>query len=218
MLTDAALLRLLQLTSSSLPVGAFSYSEGLEWLVERGTLRSAKDLEAWLRHALAYGAIRTEAAVVARVMATRDPEQVLWWDRWLTATRESEELRHQSHQMGASLLKLLGSLEADVLGFSGTVNFATAYGLGASAWGVAIEPALLGYLYSWAANLVSAGVRLVPLGQTDGQRVLTAIHPVIERAARQAADLPDDRLEACGFGLALASMAHETQYSRLFRS
>jgi urease accessory protein len=218
MLTDLGLLRLLQLTSSSLPVGAFSYSEGLEWLVERGTLRTAADLEAWLRDALTMGAIRTEAAVVARVMATQDPERVLWWDRWLTATRESEELRQQSLQMGTSLLRLLGSLEADVLGLSGTVNFATAYGLGAAAWSVGIEAALLGYLHAWAANLVSAAVRLVPLGQTDGQRVLTAVHPAIERSASEAAALQDDRLEGCGFGLALASMAHETQYSRLFRS
>jgi urease accessory protein len=73
-------------------------------------------------------------------------------------------------------------------------------------------------LYSWAANLVSAGVRLVPLGQTAGQRVLAELHPFIERASGEAAQLPDERLEGCGFGLSLASMAHETQYTRLFRS
>lgn len=219
--TDPALLRLLQLTSPALPVGAFSYSEGLEWLVERGTIRTPDDLAHWLRDALAMGGIRVETAVVARVMAAAragDPAAVRRWDRWLTASRESEELRAQSEQMGTSLLRLLESLEVDTLGLEAPVHFATAFALAAAAWDVPAESALSGYMYAWASNLVSAGVRLVPLGQTAGQRVLADLHAAIVAATAEVAALPDHWLDACGFGAALAAMHHETQYTRLFRS
>ena len=227
-----ALLRLLQLASSALPVGAYSYSEGLEALVHDGTIGNAADLEHWLTQELTYGAIRLEAAVMVRSYAattTGDYGQVQDWNQWLSAARDTEELRAQSWQMGRSLLRLILALEPrpsnpelDRVRLAGLAddacNFAIAFGLGAAVWQIDLTAALLGYLQSWATNLIGAGIKLIPLGQTKGQQLLVQIQPQLDQAATHILALSDDELSSCGWGLALAAMAHETQYSRLFRS
>jgi urease accessory protein len=219
-----ALLRLLQLTNASLPIGAFSYSEGLETLVETGTLRTPQALQRWLQDGLTLGAVRVETAVMLRARdACRRQEApgVLAWHDWLTASRESRELHEQSLQMGQSLLRLLGALPpglpAWAVGWE-AVHFPIAFGLATALWDIDAVPATLGYLHSWAANLVGAAVRLVPLGHTDGQKVLAALAGPIRAAAADVQALEDDDLAACNWGLALASMTHETLYCRLFRS
>lgn len=229
------LLSLLQLCSSALPVGAYSYSEGLETLVQAGKLSSAKDLEHWLYHELRYGSVRVESAVMVRIyraMQRDDRSRVLYWNDWLSAMRETEELRSQSWQMGRSLVRLLldthpspssdgmlQSLLTDVQVQCGnSCNFATAFALGSLHWQLEETAALTGYLFSWVNNLVGAGVRLIPLGQTAGQQVLLNLHSTIDLTVQAVLGLSDDDLTACGWGLSLASMNHETQYSRLFRS
>ncbi|HEY9894201.1 MAG TPA: urease accessory protein UreF [Candidatus Sericytochromatia bacterium] len=223
---QVALLRLLQLASPALPVGAYSYSEGLEALAEAGRLSDRDALESWLLQELRYGAIRVETAVMVR--AYRACQLDDWdglgnWNRWLSAARETEELRHQSLQMGRSLLRLLQDLhlvelpQSTVLQQEGC-HFAIAFALAAVRWQIDLPSAMLGYLHSWASNLVNVGVKLIPLGQTAGQQLLLQLQPTIECAVEEVLLLQDDDLGSCSWGLALASMAHETQYSRLFRS
>ncbi len=227
-------LRLLQLASSTLPVGAYTYSEGLEFLVEKGHINSAELLQDWLEQELNSGSIRVESSIMLRAYqsASQNNElQLLSWNAWWSAARETEELRLQSWQMGRSLLQLFLSLEEPSAPagidknwpalqtlLSQECNFAIAFGTVAAAWQIEPTDSLLGYLQSWATNLVAAGIKLIPLGQTAGQQMLLNLQPRIERAAQEIKQLPDEALESCGWGLSLASMAHETQYSRLFRS
>jgi urease accessory protein len=219
------LLHLLQLTSPSLPVGAYSYSEGLETLVHQGIIADSASLQQWLTQELEYGAIRLEVAVLVRIcQATRDRDwkAVNYWNQWLSAARETEELRQQSWQMGQSLMRLLLQLQPDFASFfseTGTsCNFAISFGIAAACWQIDTQAAALGYLHSWASNLVTAGVKLIPLGQTQGQQVLFALYPTLEQAAVESLKLENEELSSCSWGLALASMNHETLYARLFRS
>jgi urease accessory protein len=227
-LSPAALLRWLQLTSPSLPVGAYSYSEGLETLVESGQITDAATLEHWLVQELNYGAARIDAAMVWRshqCTMAQNEAGLLGWNDWLSAARETEELRLQSLQMGRSLLKLCQSwhpewatcLPLAELEQRGC-HFAIGFGLAAAAWQIEGRLAVLGYLYSWASNLISAGIKLIPLGQTAGQQLLLRLHEPLECSIEPILALEDDALMSCSWGLALASMAHETQYTRLFRS
>ncbi|MHC5609637.1 MAG: urease accessory protein UreF [Nostoc sp.] len=225
MLTDSHLLSILQLASPTLPVGAYSYSEGLEMLVENGTIANQIHLKHWLEAELLYGAIRLEAAVMVRseqAAKMGDVESLCRWNLWLSAARETEELRASSWQMGRSLIQLLGKLEPQIVPIVNAVgnpcNFAIAFGIAVTHWQISIKAALLGYLHSWASNLITAGVKLIPLGQTAGQQLLLDLQPLFSAAALEILALEDDQLACCSWGLSLASMQHETQYTRLFRS
>jgi urease accessory protein len=221
-------LRLLQLASPVLPVGAYSYSEGLEFLVQAGQVCDSESLKHWIVQELRWGAGRLDAAIVGRgyqAFLAADFDQVIDWNHWLSAARESEELRSQSWQMGRSLLRLFQDLHpnhpvSEILHIllQNNCNFAIAYSLVAVSWEVDQRSTVLSYLQSWATNLVNAGIKLIPLGQTAGQRLLFGLNPIIEEIEQELLELPDDDLATCGWGLALASMAHEIQYSRLFRS
>ncbi|NEO26917.1 MAG: urease accessory protein UreF [Kamptonema sp. SIO4C4] len=220
-----ALLRLLQLASPALPVGAYSYSEGLESLVEQKKLDNLQTLCSWLERELCYGAIRLETALLLRAYHTtqdKDWATLSRWNAWLSATRETQELREQSWQMGSALLRLLVGLESQfspiVAAVGRPCNFAIAFGLAAATWNIPPQETVAAYLHSWASNLMNAGVKLIPLGQTAGQQGLSELYPVILQATETILQLEDEDLESCGWGLALASISHETQYSRLFRS
>ncbi len=224
---DHALLSLLQLASPALPVGAYSYSEGLEALVETGRLDSLASLKHWIAQELYYGAVRLEAAVMVRgyrAAIAANSAELIAWNHWLSAARETEELRSQSWQMGRSLLRLFLDLQAAAKPpcalalYQENCHFAIAFAVVAAEWQIDGRSAVLGYLYSWSANLVNAGVKLIPLGQTAGQQLLIHLQPILETSAETILGLTDDDLSSCGWGLALASMTHETQYSRLFRS
>jgi urease accessory protein len=225
MTNDSALLYLLQLVSPALPVGAYSYSEGLEALVDRGVVNNKETLEDWIRKQLQYGSIRIEAAVMLRTYQSvrdEDLEAIAKWNAWLSATRETEELRQQSWQMGRSLLKLLIELQPQLQSIAGAIdspcNYAVAFGIAAACWQIDSQATIIGYLQSWAANLISAGVRLIPLGQTAGQQVLFNLRDLIIQTTQEILRLKDEEMSSCSWGLALASMAHQTQYTRLFRS
>ena len=225
------LLCLLQLAFA--PVGAYSYSEGIESLVETGAIDSEITLRNWLENSLQFGAVRVEAAVVVRALRAAqigDLTALNYWNAWATATKETEELRLQSWQMGRTLVRLLLDLRSPVSSGLTTIvkefvesgsnqcNFAIGFGIAAASWQIEEEAAVLGYLYSWAANLASAGVKLIPLGQTAGQQLLLDLQSQISCTAQEVLKLEDDELGSCSWGLGLASMAHETQYTRLFRS
>jgi urease accessory protein len=225
------LLCLLQLAFA--PVGSYSYSEGIESLVETGAIDSEITLRNWLENSLQFGAVRVEAAVVVRALRAAqrgDLTALSYWNAWATAAKETEELRLQSWQMGRTLVRLLLDLRSpvssvltptvkDLMECGGNpCNFAIGFGIAAASWQIEEEAAVLGYLYSWAANLASAGVKLIPLGQTAGQQLLLDLRSQISCTAREVLQLEDDDLSSCSWGLGLASMAHETQYTRLFRS
>jgi len=218
-------LHLLQLASPALPVGAYSYSEGLEILVERGIIDNPNQLKAWIDQELNYGAIRLEAAIMVRAYQSfqaEDLDTVKYWNAWASAAKETSELRSQSWQMGNSLIRLLGELEPELQSVAGRVgtpcNYAIAFGIAAAYWQINLMAALEGYLHSWTSNVINASVRLIPLGQTVGQQLLLELAPQLSLASQEVLTLDDEQLHSCTWGLALSSMAHETQYTRLFRS
>ncbi|GAX41753.1 urease accessory protein UreF [Tolypothrix sp. NIES-4075] len=223
-LTESNLLCLLQLASPALPVGAYSYSEGLETLVENNVINNQESLQHWLKAELCYGAIRLEAAVMVRAYncaLQNDLEALSRWNMWLSAVRETEELRNSSLQMGRSLIQLFAKLQPQIKPIAdavGNCNYAIAFGIAVAYWDINIQAAILGYLHSWVSNLITAGVKLIPLGQTAGQQLLLNLQPLINDATASILALEDDNLSCCSWGLSLASMAHETQYTRLFRS
>ncbi len=241
--------RLLQLTSPSLPIGAYSYSEGIEYLCHNQTIQVEADLYNWLIRELKYGFITNEAAIALRAhqaMLIGDRQGLLYWNNWLSASRETEEIRLSSWQMGQSLIKLWQQLSSsscdqslhlnsestslapqqiiDLLPMAkdnelgNGCNYAIAFGLVAASWEISAGDTALGYLHSWLANLVSAAVRSVPFGQTIGQQVIFRLHSQVINHAQLACDRLDQDLEWCGWGASLASTNHEVQYSRLFRS
>jgi urease accessory protein len=219
------LLHLLQIASPALPVGAYSYSEGLEFLVDHGSIQTAADLAHWLEQELRFGAIRVEVAVMAQAYEASQNhqlEQIKHSNDWLSAFRETEELRQQGWQMGRSLLKLLQAItdpDPQMLAIlQPECNFAIAFAIAATHWNIDIHSATLGYLQTWATNLINAGIKLIPLGQTTGQQILLHLYPLIDQATQALLSSPDENVCSCGWGLALASMQHETQYTRLFRS
>ncbi len=227
------LLCLLQLASPTLPVGAYSYSEGIELLVTTGKIYDYDSLKKWLVDSLKFGAIRLEVALMVRAYWATNLEKLHLlnhWNNWATAAKETEELRQQSLQMGRTLIRLFINIQPDLptelISFiQGKIeaetdfcNFAIAYGLISAHWQIEIESAILGYLYSWATNSVNAGVKLIPLGQTVGQKLLLELQNQIVLSAKEVLKLKDEELNSCSWGLSLASMAHEIQYTRLFRS
>ena len=224
-LTDSNLLCLLQLASPALPVGAYGYSEGLETLVDKGTIDSHATLKHWLEAELRYGAIRLEAFVMVRAyqsVKVGDLKALSYWNMWLSAARETEELRASSWQMGRSLIRLFGELEPQIVPIVNAVgspcNYAIAFGIVAAYWDINLKGALLGYLHSWGSNLITVGVKLIPLGQTVGQQLLLELRGLFSGAVVEIMGLEDEEMGCCSWGLSLASMGHETLYTRLFRS
>lgn len=222
------LLLLLQLCNSSLPLGAYSYSEGLETLVEKQLIIDSQGLKNWLLNELKYGSIRVESAIIVRSYHSyqqKKLEDLLYWNNWFSASRETAELRQQSWQMGKSLLRLINSFEPEDL-FLQTVinnlktsgNYSIVFGIITAHWQIEIENVLLGYLHNWLNNLVNVGVKLIPLGQTEGQKLLLNFNQEITQQLTNILSLKDDELSSCSWGLSLASMSHEQLYSRLFRS
>ncbi|WP_199246473.1 urease accessory protein UreF [[Phormidium] sp. ETS-05] len=228
MLNDFSLLSLLQLASTSLPVGAYSYSEGLEILVEQGVIANAEHLKHWIKSSLQEGSIHLDAAVMVRgqkAAIAGDMASLQYWNHWASASRETEELRQQSWQMGNALIRLFLALipESETLVIAHhwreqDCNFAIAFGIAAAYWQIPPASALLGYLQSWTSNCIGAGVKLIPLGQTAGQQLLLNLQPILVAASQDILTVADEDLSSCTWGLSLASMHHETQYSRLFRS
>ena len=219
--------RLLQLASPALPVGAYSYSQGLEWAIERRIVGDPATAAQWIGDTLDHVLAGGEAAVAWRLMTARasgDRARFIEWNAWYRASRESSELRAETEQMGASLLRLareLDVLDADAVAWvdgSQPLAMAAAFALAACALGIRPQDALAGYLMSWLENQVLVAVKTIPLGQSAGQRLLLALGARIPDAVARARSIADDDIASFAPGIALASCHHETQYSRLFRS
>jgi urease accessory protein len=223
---STALLRLLQLASPSLPIGAYTYSQGLEASIEAGWVKDEASARTWISGSLGVAA-DFEAPILWRLLkafSARDAETVAYWTERLVAARDTAEFRAETIQMGYSLGKLVTDLKiADetllaILASQPEIPLPTAFACAAEALAVPHESALLGMLFSLAENQVLVCVKSVPLGQLSGQRLLLSLHPLIEAASLHARGLGDDELSNWAPGLSLLSMRHETQYSRIYRS
>lgn len=223
-----ALQRLLQLASPSLPVGAFAYSEGLEAAVEHGWVGSEADVRDWLAASLEATLVPLDLAVYFRLHAAWQAEcveRVGRWSRYLLTSRETAERRAQERHLGHALATLLDGMHEPAAGewrlggaHAGDVSFAALWALAATRWHIEPRMAASGLAWAWLENQVLAAVKLVPLGQTRGQLLLFELAERVPGAVARAAELTDAELGGSLPGVALASTAHETLYSRLYRS
>jgi urease accessory protein len=227
MMQAAALLHLLQLASPSLPIGAYSYSQGLESALEAGHVRDAAGARAWIARQLHEVVAQWDAPVCWRLMhafARRDRAAVDEWSGRYAASRDTAELRAETLQMGYSLARLvaeLGIADADIgamLPPDTETTLPVAYACAVAALDIPPREALLAMLFAWVENQVLVCVKSVPLGQVAGQRMLLSLRGEIEAAARHAQQVADDDMGNWAPALSLLSMRHETQYSRLYRS
>lgn len=216
-------LHLLRLVSPSQPVGSFSYSRALEWAVHAGTVLDERTAGEWILGILEHSYAMLDGALFWRMMhalAVDDEQGFLGANEWLAASRESREFELEDRRMSESMLRLLAELGIERASNYSTkrLTYPAAFAIAANHWSIAPVDALCGLMWSIVESQVAAAIRLVPLGHTDGQRILIASVPVIERAAQNAAMLEDDEIGNVATALAMASAWHETQYSRLFRS
>jgi len=220
----AALVRLMHLVSPSLPIGGFTYSQGIEWAVEAGWIGSASDLEAWLGGQLRGAVARLDLPLLTRMqdaVAAGDPAALGRWTDWLIAARETAELRAEEANRGRALADLLIALDlpgAPAWRAELARSQAAGFAFAAAAWGISRREAALGYAWAWLEGLVLAAVKIVPLGQTQGQQVLARLASELPEQVARALALDEGEIGAASPALAIASSAHETQYTRLFRS
>ena len=220
-------LSLLQLVSPTLPVGAFSYSEGFEVLVHVGIIKDESDVQDWLEAELKCGALRIEAALLSQFrIYIKDwieysdsfaRDRLIDLDGWLLATREASEMRAQHRQMGSSLLKLLIEMDHS-LPEPIQLSWPAAWSWAATSLNVSEYEMVEGYLYSWVANQLSASVRLIPLGSTSAQVVQQNLLPLISAQAQYLCKTEAIDLWSGAVGASLAQLSHSELYSRLFRS
>lgn len=222
------LARLLQLASPALPVGAYTYSQGLEWAVESGVVADEITAACWIGDLLRHGIGRYEAPLVSALMHAWSADQrvqIIRLNAEFLASRETAELRAETLQMGYSLLRLVADWRdpdlariVDTLAGVDEVAFPVGWTGVAVAWQLAPEAALTAYLWSWAENQVMAALKAVPLGQASGQRLLAGLGRLLPEVVAHALQLPETQWSNFTPALAIACACHETQYSRLFRS
>jgi urease accessory protein len=223
---DSSLMQLMWLASPALPIGGFSYSECLEAAVD--TARAATESEAsiWLVDQLHMTLARSELPAVAQAIAAwraDDQPRIAELNAWVLQTRESAELRAQTEQMGKSLLEWLKNhttaTPAQIaLLAAQEPTYPIAFALAASATQAPVRECLLAFSFGWAENMMQAAIKAVPLGQSAGQRILSALTAEIPSAVDYALSVSDDTRQAFSPMLAILSSQHEVQYSRLFRS
>lgn len=226
--TDAGLLRLLQLSSASLPVGGYAFSQGLEYAIDVQWLKTSSDVSGWLHSQLHYSLARVDVPILLRqrqALRQQNEEELLHWNSTVLACRETRELLLSDTATGEALWKLLRQLDTnntwarfEELRQSRPVSFVTMFAIASHHWQVNDSAAALGLLWSWLENQVAAATKLVPLGQTQAQRLLGELQQELPEALQLAQTLTDDELGASLPALAIASALHETQYCRLFRS
>ena len=226
-ISAGALYRLMAWLSPAFPVGAFSYSSGIEWAVEAQDIVDAASLQRWLAVVVTEGGGFCDAALFAhahRAVATDDDALLGEVAELAAALSPSKERHLETTSQGRAFIDAVraawpcAALDRLAVLWDGPIAYPVAVALTAAGHGVPLAPALHAYLHATVANLISAGVRLIPLGQTDGQRVLAALEPDIGSAATRAIATPLDDIGGAALRADLASMRHETQYTRLFRS
>ena len=222
--SDQARLNLMRLTSPSLPIGAFAYSQGLEFACDQGWVHDQDSTRDWIGGLLRNTQACLDVPVLSRLFDAWDmgsKGKAEYWSRFLLASRESRELRSEDRHLGNALFRLLVDLK--VWQGEGIMNvpwatYAAAFSFAAVQWNISKTDACIGYLWAWCENQVNAAVRLVPLGQTAGQRLVSSLVPEIPILVRKGLELGDEDIGGTSVGLGIASANHEIQYSRLFRS
>lgn len=226
-----ASIRLWQLISPALPIGAYAYSQGLESAIEKNWLNNEEEVQTWISGILNDSLSHLDAPVLARLYQAwqeEDSETVNQWNQFLLACRESSELYHEDQQMGRALWRLLNDLLDNTDRHSDTIRelikqidrpgYVTIFALASSLWNIPMADAIRGFLWAWCENQVAAAIKLVPLGQTAGQRILTSLIQDINQGVSKALQLNDHEIGSVAPGFSIACAQHEVQYSRLFRS
>ena len=217
-------LRLLQLCSPMLPIGAYAYSQGMEYAVSAGWVKDESTASDWIQGLLKNALLNLDLPVLSRIYKAwqvDDESAVLFWNDYLYASRESAELQTEDRQLAQALARLLMDLEfpkAPSWVEYPKACFLSMYSLGAFNWQVPLEDASSGYLWMWTENQTIAAIKLVPLGQTAGQKILSSVAEIIPSLVRSGLALDDENIGFMAPGQAIASSLHETQYTRLFRS
>ena len=223
---DSSLMQLMWLASPALPIGGFSYSECLEAAVDTARAATESDASVWLVDQLHLSLSRSDLPAVAQAIPAwraEDYARIAALNAWVLQTRESSELRLQTEQMGRSLLDWLRNhttatpAQIAILAEQ-QPTYPIAFALAASSTGAPPRDCLLAYAFGWAENMVQAAIKSVPLGQSAGQRILSALTAEIPEAIDHALSLTDETRQAFSPMLAILSCQHEIQYSRLFRS
>jgi len=218
---------LLRLASPQLPIGGYSYSQGLEMAVENGWVNDSDSARRWLEDQLLLNLARFEAPLLlahCEAAAQDDWPRLLQLAAEHRASRETRELQLESRQMGYSLTQLLDGLPEldqparDCLAAADEPGLALAWALAARAWQITPADAVTAWLWGWLENQLAVLMKTLPLGQQAAQRLTSQLLPVLSQAQREASELPERDWGSAPFGLVLTSMAHERQYSRLFRS
>ncbi|MBM0104781.1 urease accessory protein UreF [Steroidobacter sp. S1-65] len=218
------LLRILHLASPALPIGAFHFSQGLEYAVEAGWIKDEAGALEWIGGVAQQAIATLDLPVLLRLhraCVVGDANELQRWNRFLLAARETEELRAEDRHMGAALARILRELGAgDSLSNEqpASLGYAAMFAFACANWNVSEHEALQAYAWTWAENQVLAAVKLVPLGQSAGQRILHSLVPRLEQLATQALSIQEEDIGACAIVQGLASARHESQYTRLFRS
>lgn len=219
-----ALLRLMQLSSSLCPIGAFAYSQGLETAVERGWVRTEAELASWLEGVGAHALARLDLPLLGLGYAAAregDAPRLIALGERVLASREARELAEQERQLGSSLASVLVNLgvsAAEPFRGNPSASYVVSFAIGAVHLGLSLELALTGYCFAWCEQQVSAAARLVPLGHMAAQRALSASLARVPGWIELAQRLPEAELGSSTPGLAMSAAWHETQYTRLFRS
>ena len=217
-------LRLTQLISPSLPVGAFTYSQGLEWAVEVGWVKREGELYGWVKDLLLTNMAHLEIPLLGRLYKAcgdEDMATLSHWSQYLISCRETRELRQEEQNRGRALTALLPELGIDVPGdrlpLLRTCQL-TGFAHAAHCWDIPLQSAAAGYLWGWLENITLAGVKIIPLGQTAGQRIIASLTGLIPEIVHTGLSVPDDKIGASCPAQAIASSLHENQYTRLYRS
>lgn len=238
-LSNIGLLRVLQLSSASLPVGGYSFSQGLEYAIDHGWLKNESDVENWIQFVMSESLSQVDLPLLLRLVdaiKTQDAKAFYYWNAYTLACRETQELRLTDTAMGDALVRLLNSLSialpkelskelpkkpAEALSTNNkktSLSFVSAFAVAAVHWKIEPSAIQVGFLWAWLESQVAAATKLVPLGQTSAQRLLVSIGDTLDQVISSAEQISDDDIGSSLPGLAMASSWHETQYSRLFRS
>ena len=219
------LLTTLQLSSPALPIGGFAYSQGLEWAIEEGGVHDYSSAQSWITDMLHFSLGRQELVLwraCHQAVATNDFQQLARLNTRIYALKETAELRQETTQMGQSLARLFsvwdGAACLSEIALTRPWTYPAAHAALCASTGLDEHMGMISFAWSWCENQVLTAIKHVPLGQTDGQRLLQGLHADLENAVQTAQGLDLDRMGSALLGLAIASARHETQYSRLFRS
>ena len=224
-----ALVKLLHLVSPCLPTGGFAYSQGLEWAVEAAWIKDGKSLELWLQEVLEKAMACVDIPLFSRLhdaVCTQNIKAFTSWSSMVLACRETRELRQEEKDRGRAMAVILQNLDMERPGPAGSDDWfgvvstcqLAGFALAAAGWKIPVREGAAGYLWAWLENQVLAGVKIIPLGQTEGQQILQRLSSRIRDAVDKGMAMNDDDIGSSLPSLAIGSSCHEIQYTRLFRS